>query len=88
MDIFLGKEYRVIESQIFEALNDKTRIEIIENFLLKKLYGLNAMVDYHFVKSCTDRLLMMENPIKINDLTKLYDAHYKALEREFKRITA
>lgn len=86
LDIFLGKEYRVIEDQIFEALNDKMRIEIIENFLLTKLYGLNTMEDYHFVKSCTNRLLMIEDPIKINDLTKLYYTNYKALERKFKKI--
>lgn len=86
LDILLGKEYLLLEEQIFEAPNDTDRIKILENFLLNKLSGTDFVSDYRFVKSCINSLLLPENPLKINDLGKLYSTNYKTIERKFKKI--
>jgi AraC-like DNA-binding protein len=83
-DQFLGKEYRELESKLYEARNTERRIAIIENHLLNKLRETDIF-DYRFVNSCS-KLLMKTPNFSIKDLSAYCNTNYKTMERKFLRV--
>ncbi|MBC9796111.1 helix-turn-helix domain-containing protein [Sinomicrobium weinanense] len=86
LDAFLGREYRLLEEQVYEAPDDTTRIGLIENFLLKKLQNTGVIADYYFVKSCMHSLFL-DTSLRINELSRKFHSNYKTIERKFKKVT-
>ncbi len=84
LDLLLGNEYKELEEKLYETLSTKKRIEIIEDYLLKKIYG-NNMDDYNFVEACSK--LLLQNPsMDIKTLSDNFNTNYKTIERKFQKV--
>lgn len=86
LDTFFGREYTLLEEQVYEAPDHTARIDLIEHFLLKKLQNTKFVKDYHFVKSFTQHLFRDTSP-RISQLSRQFHTNYKTVERKFKKIT-
>ena len=82
-ELFGQSEASELEQQITTATNTEQRIEIIENFLLKKLNEENTVSN--IVKSTVDTLLKTNGSTSINVILKDDLSKRRQLERHFKK---
>lgn len=81
--LFREKVANKLEQKIKEALNTSERIDIIEEFLLKKLNEENT-IDY-IVKTTVDALLETKGSVSINKILENDLSKRRQLERNFKK---
>jgi hypothetical protein len=82
-ELFGAAEANEIERQISKASNTLQRVDIIENFLLKKLNKKNTISN--IVKSTVDSLLKANGTTPINAILKDDISKRRQLERHFKK---
>ncbi len=83
VDTLLGRDYLLLEEQLWESPTNEKRVEIAELFLLKRLHS--HAKDYDFVSRCSGMLLANNHP-SVQALAKDAGTNYKALERKFKKV--
>lgn len=79
----LGKDYSLLEEQLFEAATDEQRVQIMDQFLLGRLQFDN--IPHHFLLQCTTWMLQREN-VSVADACKAFGVSYKAMERRFSQV--
>lgn len=82
-EIFGQTEASELEQQITNATNTERRIEIIENFLLKKLNEESTISN--IVKTTVDTLLITNGSTSINVILKDDLSKRRQMERHFKK---
>jgi AraC-like DNA-binding protein len=83
-DIFVHpKEFDEFHEQLFEADNHRTRVALMESFLLKRIR--NSTPD-PLVSAAVNWLEKTAGAKRIDDLTKYIGLSQSALERRFRRI--
>ena len=84
LNVLLGNGYKELEEKLFNAHPTGKRIEIIEDYLLKKIYSGNNY-DYNFVDTCSK--ILLQNPSHdIKTLTDELNTNYKTIERKFQKV--
>jgi AraC-like DNA-binding protein len=83
LDELLGKDFKTLESQLQEALNNEERVSLANRFFLKKLYTVPET--YQFVATCS-RLLLQNPSLSISELSRQVNTNYKTLERRFNAV--
>ncbi|HXS35566.1 MAG TPA: AraC family transcriptional regulator [Flavipsychrobacter sp.] len=81
-DLF-GNEFRELEEQLFDALDNTTRVAITEKYLLRKLRHLSG--EYSMVSKCIHEIRNSATS-NIKELSVQYNTNYKTLERRFNNI--
>ncbi len=84
LDLLLGNEYKELEEKLYEASLTKKRIEIIEDYLLKKIYDTKD-ADYKFVDACS-KVLLKNHSHDIKTLANEFNTNYKTIERKFQKV--
>lgn len=82
-ELFGQVEANELEQQMIQAINTQQRINIIENFLLKKLNLKNTI--NNIVRSTVDALLMSNGTTPINVILKDNISKRRQIERHFKK---
>ncbi|MCP9769069.1 AraC family transcriptional regulator [Lacihabitans sp. LS3-19] len=82
-ELFGQAEAQGLEQQMIQAVDSQQRMNIIESFLLKKLYKKNTIST--IVKSTVDALLKTKGTIPINVILKDDVSKRRQLERHFRK---
>ena len=77
----LGNELKELEEQLFEAKNNTIRVNITNQYLLKKLDANNY--NYALVEHCIPSLISTGH---IHTVAKRINTGYKTLERKFQAV--
>jgi AraC-like DNA-binding protein len=77
------KELDQLHEQLFEADNQRSRVELMENFLLKRI---RTSAPDPLVSAAVDWLEKTAGTRRIDDLTEYIGLSQSALERRFRRI--
>lgn len=83
LEELIGPEYKVIEEKLFDIRDNNKRVEIIEDYLFKKINERSE--DHGFVKHCLD-LLDHPGRLKIGGLAEQLNTNYKTIERKFDKV--
>ncbi|SHF82115.1 Helix-turn-helix domain-containing protein [Fodinibius roseus] len=75
-----NRELNTLEYQLYEAANNRKRVEIIEQFLLNKLS--QQPEDFAFVQTCAKRLVT-DSSCTVEHLADQFSSNYKTIERKF-----
>jgi AraC-like DNA-binding protein len=77
-----NKAIQALSEQIFEAATDAAKIEILNQFFIKRLF-ISQPSDA-LVEKALQIILQHQGNLRVDDLTSTLDIHYKTLERKFK----
>ncbi|MTI20559.1 AraC family transcriptional regulator [Fulvivirga sp. RKSG066] len=81
LKMIFGQQGEKLENEILQAENTRTRIKIIEDFLLKRLKD-KSIID-RIVKSAVDTIASAHGKLSIQDLTENDNINRRVLARKF-----
>lgn len=83
IDELLGKEYRELEEQLYDAADHPARVMVVDNFFLSRVKNVSA--EQVFISKCT-KALLQNSSLKIYELADHFNTNYKTLERKFANV--
>ncbi len=76
-----GKEGRELEEKIMTAINNRQRIEILQNFLISRLKQY-----WHYdytIAECIKRIVQLQGQVTVESLSNTFNISTRHLERKF-----
>lgn len=84
LDLLRNNNFNELEEKLYEAGTASKRIEIMETYLLRKIYN-KSYEAYNFVDAC--KKFLLRNPsLDIKTLADKFGTNYKNLERKFQKV--
>lgn len=81
-DLF-GNEFSELESRLYEAKNMQTRVQLVEDCLLRRLN--HNIEEYSFVERFSKEILN-QGSVNLYKLIPQFNTSYKTLERKFRNV--
>ncbi|HIK14661.1 MAG TPA: helix-turn-helix domain-containing protein [Leptolyngbyaceae cyanobacterium M33_DOE_097] len=82
LDELSNKAIQELSEQVFEAVTDEAKVEVLNQFFIKCL--LVAELSDSLVEKAMQLIFRHQGNLRIENLTNCLDVHYKTLERKFK----
>lgn len=79
----LGKDYKELEEQLYDAADDAERVQLADTFLLARLKFPDG--HYDFARKCSQWLLS-QTTMSVAETCRVFGTSYKSLERRFNQV--
>lgn len=71
-----------LSEQVFDAKTDTAKVAVLNRFFIRHLVNIER--SDHLAEQAIQIILRSQGNLRIDDLTNIFDIHYKTLERKFK----